>query len=351
MLKNISKWLKRYTSQPEAIALIVIIAIALVAFWLMGSLLTPIILSIVIAYILNGIVKYLTHWKIKQLLAVIIVYGLFLGLFVVMVVLLFPLLVQQLTTLLAEAPHMLTSAQVFITNLSTTHPEVFSAGQLNFIIGEISHYMTQFGQFIFDFSIASLSNIISTTLYIVLIPILVFFFLKDGKTVIAWLSKFLPQPHKTITKISQILDLKMWAYIQGKIIEIFIVAIVASAALKLLGMHYAVLLGVCIGLSAMVPYIGAVIITIPVVLIGFLQWEWNTHFIFMLIIYTSIMLLDANILIPVLFSGKMNLHPIVIILAVLVFGSLFGFWGIFFAIPLATLIDTLLRHWPRSVKE
>jgi putative permease len=351
MLKIISKWLKRNSSHPEAVALIVIITILLLVFWLLGSLLTPIILSIIIAYLLNGIVQYLVHRKMQKLFAVILVFCLFLGAFVGTIILLFPILIQQLATLSAEVPKMLISTEKFVTNFSAAHSEIFSAAQLNFVVQELSNYMTRLGQFIFDFSLASISSIISITLYTVLMPILVFFFLKDGKKVITWLSNLLPQPHTTINKIGEILDLKMWAYIRGKIIEMIIVTVVSSIAFIIVGVNYAVLLGVCIGLSEIVPYIGAVLVTIPIVLIGFLQWGWDFHFISLLIIYTSIMILDANILIPVLFSGKMHLHPIAILLSVLIFGSLLGFWGVFFAIPLATLIDILLRHWPQKIEK
>jgi putative permease len=348
MLNTITKWLKRYISQPEALALIAIIVIIGLAFLFVGDVLIPIILSIIIAYLLNGFVQYLTHWKIKRLLAVIIVYCLFLGAFVALVVLLFPMLMQQLSTLFIEAPKMLTSTQRFITNLAVTHPEVFSAAQLNFALSELTRYLADFGRFALDFSIASIGGAIAITLYIILIPLLVFFFLKDGKLVINWFDKLLPQPHKTIDKIAQILDTKMWAYIRGRIIEIIIMAIVSSIILIAMGINYAILLGVAIGLSVIVPYVGAVLVTIPVALIGFLQWGLNFHFMSLLVSYTVIMVLDANILVPLLFSGKMHLHPIAIIIAILIFGSLFGFWGVFFAIPLATLVDTLLRHWPQT---
>jgi putative permease len=80
--------------------------------------------------------------------------------------------------------------------------------------------------------------------------------------------------------------------------------------------------------------------------VAFFQWGVSAHFLYLLLAYIIITIIDATILVPLLFSEQMKLHPVVIVLAVLVFGSLWGFWGIFFAIPLATLIDVLLREWP-----
>jgi len=113
-----------------------------------------------------------------------------------------------------------------------------------------------------------------------------------------------------------------------------------------LDLEYAVLLGSLVGLSVIIPYVGAVAVTIPVVVIALLQWGVSAHFFYLLVAYAVIVVLDANVLVPWLFSEAMDLHPVVIILSVLIFGGIWGFWGIFFAIPLATVMDAVLRAWP-----
>jgi len=89
-------------------------------------------------------------------------------------------------------------------------------------------------------------------------------------------------------------------------------------------------------------------VTIPVTLVAFFQWGWSTEFFYVFTVYSVIQFLDGNVLVPLLFSEAVNLHPIAIILAVLVFGGIWGLWGVFFAIPLATLIKSLLQAWPRG---
>jgi len=90
-----------------------------------------------------------------------------------------------------------------------------------------------------------------------------------------------------------------------------------------------------------------VVVTVPVVLIAWFQWGWSGEFIWFGAVFAVVQALDANILVPLLFSEVVDLHPVAIIVAILVFGGLWGFWGVFFAIPLATLVHAILTAWPR----
>jgi len=109
-----------------------------------------------------------------------------------------------------------------------------------------------------------------------------------------------------------------------------------------------VLLATLVGLSVVIPYIGAAAVTVPIAAIAFFQWGWSADFWYILVAYGVIQALDGNVLVPLLFSEVVNLHPVAIIIAVLVFGGVWGFWGVFFAIPLATLVQAVLRAWPRA---
>jgi len=140
----------------------------------------------------------------------------------------------------------------------------------------------------------------------------------------------------------------MGNYIRGKVNEIFIVAMFTYIPIVIMELHYAPLLAVLTGLSVIVPYVGSIIVTIPVVLVAYFQWGLDSSFWWLMGIYVTIHVLDGNILVPILFSEAVNLHPVAIIVAVLVFGGIWGFWGIFFAIPLATLVKALLNAWPRA---
>lgn len=115
-----------------------------------------------------------------------------------------------------------------------------------------------------------------------------------------------------------------------------------------LGLNYALLLGVGVGLSVVIPYVGAVIITIPVLLVSIFQFGMSTTLIWVCVVYIVIQILDSNVLTPLLFSKAMNLDAFSILSAILIFGGLWGFWGVFFSIPLATFIRTLIVNWPST---
>jgi putative permease len=113
-------------------------------------------------------------------------------------------------------------------------------------------------------------------------------------------------------------------------------------------LNYAMLLAVLMGLQVMIPYVGATLVTFPVLGVAYFQWGINDdQFMYILIAYSIIQALDGVILVPILFSEAVNLHAIAIIVAILFFGGLWGFWGIFFAIPLATVVKAVLTAWPR----
>ncbi|MYJ52940.1 MAG: AI-2E family transporter, partial [Gammaproteobacteria bacterium] len=146
-------------------------------------------------------------------------------------------------------------------------------------------------------------------------------------------------------------DIQVANYVRGKFWEILIVWGVTLAAFAYLGLKYAVLLSFLVGISVLIPYIGAAVVTLPVMIFAWAQWGWSSEFIALVVTYLVIQALDGNLLVPVLFSEAVNLHPVAIIVAVLFFGGLWGLWGVFFAIPLATLVNAIIVAWPKQRKE
>jgi putative permease len=145
------------------------------------------------------------------------------------------------------------------------------------------------------------------------------------------------------------MNVQMSGYIRGKVVEIIVVGVVTYLCFKLFGLDYAVLLAFLVGLSVIVPYVGFVAVTFPVLIIAYLQFGWTTEFFYLVAGYMIIQAVDGFVIVPLLFSEAVNLHPIAIITAILVFGSWWGLWGVFFAIPLATLVKAVLTSWPRGV--
>jgi putative permease len=193
--------------------------------------------------------------------------------------------------------------------------------------------------------VASVRGLIEFVVYIILVPLLVFFFLKDKSTIINWIKELLPENVGLATSVWHEVNQQVSNYIRGKIWEIIILWAASYATFSLLSMDFALLLSFFVGLSVIVPYIGVAVMYLPVALIGFYQWGISADFVYALIAYSILQLLDGNLLAPLLLSEVVNLHPVAVISAVLVFGSIWGIWGLFFAIPLATLVHAVLKAW------
>lgn len=349
LIVSISNWFRRNFSDPAAISLFMTLVLGLLFLIFFGKIFLPVLVSIVITYLLNSIVVMLTRWGLPHLFAVIIAYLVFIGLIVLAIVALLPLLWRELSNLVNELPEAFTNGQAWFMGMVKKYPKIFSDIQLVHVINFLREQSVNAGQIAIKYSLASIPGIIQVILYFVLVPLLVFFFLKDRDTILHWFGGFMPSERSLVVKVWAEVNDKIGAYIRGRIVEIIIVGFICSAVFAILGLQYALLLGVLVGLSVLIPYIGGVIVTIPVVIIALGQWGFSTQFVYLIVAYTIINVLDANLLVPLLFSGAMDLHPVAIILSVVLFGAIWGFWGIFFAIPLATLVNAVLKAWPRGV--
>ena len=161
-----------------------------------------------------------------------------------------------------------------------------------------------------------------------------------------WYAGFLPKERHLSTKVWQDVNKKIASYVRGKFAEILIVWSISYVTFVFLQLNYAMLLSFLVGISVIVPFVGAAVVTIPIAFIAYFQWGFGTEFAYVLVSYLVIQFLDGNLLVPILFSEVVNLHPVAIITAVLVFGGIWGIWGVFFAIPLATLIHAVINAWP-----
>jgi putative permease len=249
-----------------------------------------------------------------------------------------------------EAPRMIGEWQSQLMHLPEAYPSIVSEAQIERLIASVNGEVGEFGQWVLSQSLSSLPFIVTMLVYLVLVPILVFFFLKDSQQLTGWLVRHLPRERRLMKLVWLEMNDQIGNYIRGKATEILIVGATSYICFAILGVNYAALLAVLVGLSVLVPYIGATVATIPVALIGLFQWGLSNEFMVLMVVYGVIQMLDGNVLVPILFSEAVNLHPVAIIAAVLIFGGLWGFWGVFFAIPLATLFKAVLYAWPRGLE-
>lgn len=346
MLAILQEWYRRYLSDPQAVylALLLLLGFSVVIFT--GAMLLPVFAGIVIAYLLDSGVQFLERHGSGRGRAVILVFLVFMAMLVFVLLGLVPLLTRQVVELMQELPAMLARGQQVLMRLPEL-TQFIDEEQVRSLIGAVGEEVRGLSHTIVTRSITSLSSVITLLVYLVLMPLLVFFFLKDKWLILGWFSGFLPKERSLMNRVWADMDRQLGNYVRGKFWEIVIVAIVSGMAFTAMGLNYALLLGALVGLSVLVPYVGAVVVTFPVVLVALFQWGWGPEFAWLLTAYLVIQGLDGVVLVPLMFSEVTNLHPIAIIVAVLVFGGIWGFWGVFFAIPLATLVQALLVAWPR----
>ena len=348
MFKVLRDWIQRYFSDEEAVVLAVLLFLAFTAVLTLGGMLAPVLAGMVLAYLMQGLVVTLERLRMPGGVAVGLVFALFMGLLLVFIVVVVPLLWHQLITLFNELPGMLAKWQSLLLLLPERYPHLVSDEQVLQAIEVARGEIGKFGQWALTFSLSSLPLLVNIMIYLVLVPILVFFFLKDREMIGQWVRGYLPRERALITRVAHEMNRQIANYIRGKVIEIFICGGVTYIGFVVLGLNYAALLALLVGVSVVVPYVGAVVVTVPVMLIALFQWGWSDQFIYLMAVYGIIQTLDGNVLVPLLFSEAVNLHPVAIICAVLLFGGLWGFWGVFFAIPLATLFKAVMDAWPRK---
>lgn len=348
MRKIFSKWIDRYFSDEEALLLFVLLAASLVVILTLGQALAPVFAGIILAFLMQGGVNRLKQLNCPHTISVILVFLAFVGGVAALILIVMPLAWRQSINLFNELPGILSQIQSVLLLLPEQYPQFISEERVLELINLAATELSKMGQWVVTFSLNSITSILAILIYLVLVPILVFFFLKDGASLTKWWVSFLPEKRDMMTQVWNEMDDQIANYIRGKVIEIIVVGVVTYITFFFLGINYAALLGILVGLSVLVPYIGAALVTLPVALIGFFQWGWSGDFMYLMIAYAIIQALDGNVLVPLLFSEAVNLHPVAIIVAVLVFGGLWGFWGVFFAIPLATLFKAIVSAWPKA---
>ena len=350
MLDELNKVFKKIFSNEETIVFSLAILLFFLIITYFGSILTPFLISVVVAYLLVGLQKKIQTYNIGQNASLIITFLIFIVTGAALIVWLVPLLYIQLQAFILDVPNLFNNFLDFMSDLPAKFPELVSSEQIAIFFQAVSEEISVIAQNIIKSSISGIQSTITILLYIILFPILVFFFLFDRKNIIDGVLKIIPGKREMFSNVWAEMDIQLSNYVRGKTIEIFIVGVVAAIIFSSLGLKYSALLSVLVGLSVIIPYVGAFLVTIPVVIVGLLQFGLGTQFYLLVGLYLLLQALDGNLLVPLIFSETVKLHPVVIILAVFIFGSMFGFWGVFFSIPIATFIKAVWNAWPSSVE-
>jgi putative permease len=349
VLEEINNLFRKIFSNEETLVFALLLTGAFLTLFFLGNILTPFLISIIFAYLLVGMQTRLEGYGLRSSIALFLTFSFFLLLGITLMIWLGPLVYQQLQSLILEVPKWVNAFMVFVQNVPEQYPDLFSSDQITAFLQTLSGQITAISQDFLKASIAGIQNTVSIAINLILLPILVFFFLFDRESIIAGCLSILPKKRAMLKKVWTEMDGQLSNYARGKAIEIVIVGLAAAIIFMYFDLQYIALLSVLVGFSVLIPFLGAFIVTLPVAAVGLLQFGLTFDFWLLIGAYLVLQILDGNLLVPLLFSDAVKLHPVIIMLAVFVFGSLFGFWGVFFAIPIATLIKAIWNSWPKNL--
>ena len=345
-IRSIKELVRRILPNTQAVILAIILLISFVLIYTLSGVLLPVFASVIFAYLLEGIVNKLEK-KLPRLVAVYIVFSGFLACLGAFLFILMPMVSAQAVQLIQRIPEFIKLAQEKIMRLPELYPEYITENNVQEIMLSVQDELLDYGQELISNSAASVMGLVTAIVYLFLVPMMVFFFMKDKKAHLSWFESFLPKDRALTVQVWKEMDMQIANYVRGKFAEVLVLGLISYLTYSFLGLNYAILLSVLMGLSVVIPYVGATLVTFPVMGVALVQWGFTAdEFFYVAIAYSIIQALDGVILVPLLFSEAVNLHPVAIIIAILFFGGVWGFWGVFFAIPLATGVKAVLNAWP-----
>lgn len=345
MFEVFGRWYQRKFSDPDAAMLLFLIIASALVLLVWGEILAPVMVAVALAYLLDWPVLKLQGWGLQRGAASAVVLLIFVSIVALASIGLIPVIWQQGVNFVGELPQIWQKVHAWIMSLPNSYPQYINGAQIEQMLADVDQGVVLLGEELLEASVSSLFGAVALLIYLILVPIMVLFMLKDKQQLLANISQLLPQQRRLIKQVGQEMNIQILNYLRGKVIEITIVGAVAAVTFALMDLRYSLLLGVLVGVSVLIPYIGAAIVTLPIAAVAMFQWGIDANFWWLLTAYGIIQALDGNVLVPLLFSEAVSLHPVYIIVAVLFFGGLFGFWGVFFAIPMASLVRALLKAW------
>ena len=272
MLEIFNKWSDRYLFEEESVLLLVLVLLALVLLATIGDILAPLLAAIVLAYLVQGVVNLLCRLGLPPWLGFFLAFTVFVGLFFAVLLGLLPLVWRQSLALVAEVPRMAEQGRDLLVILPERYPELFSQAQVDEISAGIQKEIAVLGQTLVTMTLTGIPGVFTVVVYAVLIPIIVFFLLKDRYQITRWLAAFLPDKRPLLNSIWDEMNIQFSNYARGKMVEIIVVGAASYVSFIWLDLRYAALLGLLVGLSVIIPYIGAFLVTVPVACVALFQW-------------------------------------------------------------------------------
>lgn len=337
-------------------ALWVVLGLLLVGglLYLLSPVLTPFLLSAVLAYMFNPLVTRAERWRVPRTLSVLLLFVLLAGLLVLLATWLVPRAQQQLAAFADVLPGELDALQrSWLPWLQRTFGDHLSLPDLDAVRQQIVDHWQELGRSAGDL-LATLTRsgmrVAAWIMNLLLVPVVSFYLLRDWNRIVARLQELLPFAIRpTAIRLARETDEVLGAFLRGQLLVMVALATIYTTGLWLLGLDLALPIGMIAGLVSFVPYLGFIVGLGSAGIAALFQFPdpWTAAWV--PAVFGVGQLLDATLLTPNLVGDRIGLHPVAVIFAVLAGAQLFGFLGVLLALPSAAVIVVWLRHLHRRL--
>jgi predicted PurR-regulated permease PerM len=316
--------------------------------YLLAPVITPFLIAAMLAYLCDPLVDRLEK-KVSRTMAVLLVFAALLAALLVLLLILIPLLQEQVLSLLRRLPELLTWLQESLLPQVTAKLGIDAASinldSLRTTLQENWRDIGNFAGMVFLRISDSGQAIIAWFAYAVLIPVVTFYLLRDWDTLMSNLRALIPRKYEpTVVSLTRDCDSILSEFLRGQMLVMLALALIYAIGLWLVGIEFALLIGLIAGLISFVPYLGAIVGIGLAGIAAFMQYQDILHLIYVLIVFGIGQTIESLLLSPWLVGDRIGLHPVAVIFAVLAGGQLFGFVGVLLALPLAAVCMVLLRY-------
>lgn len=318
------------------IVVVILAATGILLLYLLSSMLTPFIIGALLAYLNDPLVKRLEKWHVPHLLSVILVFLFLICIFLSIIVMLFPIVQEQIDVLISLLPDMLTWLQ---NNVLAKVQEYIN---LNTIKSTLTAGLSKTGV-VLSTVVKSGYTVIDWMISLVLIPVVTFYLLRDWDHIVHTIKMAIPNyirpmTVKFIKECNEILS----AFFRGQFLVMIALALIYGIGLTLAGLKLGFMIGFIGGMLSIVPYLGSIFVIVVASIMGIIQFESWHGLIGIFIAYFVGQAIEGYILTPYLVGERIGLHPVAVIFAIMAGGTLFGFFGVLVALPVAAVIKVFL---------
>ena len=315
----------------------------------------PVILSGLLFYLLNPLVDLMEKYKINRVLAISIIFIIIAILLIIGLAVAIPNLQRQVVIFAQNVPSYLEDADRVINDLVTKRlPDDFRP-QLEQVLANFSSQATAWASNISSKAVNWVSALISGTsqviVALIIMPFMLFYLLRDGKGLRDYITQFLPNKlREPVGKVLSEVNQQLSNYVRGQITVAVIVAIMFIIFFKIIGLRYAVTLGITAGFLNLVPYLGSFLAMIPALVLGLIAGP--VMLLKVIIVFIVEQTIEGRFVSPLILGSQLNIHPITILFVLLTSGSMFGIWGVLLGIPIyasAKVVISAIFDWYKGV--